>query len=145
MPTLTPPATVEHVESCAPASSERVSCPTCGKTFSGGAVVNGHYARHSGRSRGRGPTAGERLIPEAGPEFCREEYEWSEEHQCSVMLRRFYCDHCNHLVQWLEEIDQDFHDLTGQIVSGPGVTRAKATINRFLTDFPEAAGVQQKC
>jgi hypothetical protein len=141
MPTLTPPATVEHVECQAPSSRERVSCPTCNKTFNGGAVINGHYARH----RKRWPGVTQLLTPEDQPEFCREEYEWSEEHQCYVMLRRFFCDHCSHIVQWLEEIDPQFRDLTGQIVSGPGVTRAKATINRFLTDFPEAAGVQQKC
>jgi hypothetical protein len=133
MTTLTAPRTVEHVEASGLPSAGRVQCGRCGKVFCDTAVVSG---THQWDGEARQHT------------FEPDSYEWSHEHGCYVMLRRLYCDHCDHIMSWLEQVaplsDPSRGTLTGHVVSGPGYTRSRRTIDQFLRQFPQAAGVQQR-
>lgn len=62
---------------------------------------------------------------------------------CMTMLRRFYCDHCDHVVNWTEACNADLRP-QGFVISGPGYIRGRARIERFLRENPQASGVTQR-
>lgn len=59
--------------------------------------------------------------------------------------RRFYCDHCRHIVHW-HQVSNEAGDQLGDILPVDGVKfdiiRGKA-VEAFLRDHPAAAGVAQ--
>lgn len=77
---------------------------------------------------------------------------------CYFAQRQLYCDHCNHIITWLERIEPrsiedvliksvtstptiaDFR-FTGAMLSGPGYITQRKVIQRFLSNHPEARGV----
>jgi len=61
--------------------------------------------------------------------------------ECSV-IRRCYCDHCNHVMVWSELALPDGTPV-GTVLSGPGVYRGRTAVERFLKQHPHAAGVLQ--
>ncbi len=131
MTTSAPIPTVPPCDCAAPPSSGRVQCGRCGKVFCAGAVVTGNYEMVGGHRQ-----------------FIEGKFECSEEHGDLVAQRRLFCDHCHHIQSWLEFVQADpLHpdrgNLTGQIAGGPGYIRDKRQIDRFLREFPAAAGVEQ--
>jgi hypothetical protein len=110
--TIAPRTTVEHTECIAQPSAERVQCPYCEKVYAGGVIV----AAESG--------------------------EWSCEHRCFPLFRRFYCDHCDHLIAWSEASDGAGLP-TGVVLDGPRITADRRTVGVFLRQYPQSAGVQQ--
>lgn len=66
--------------------------------------------------------------------------EWSEFHQCMQVLRRCYCNHCHHIISWLEASDGRGRP-TGLLLSSPGITTGDDHIAKFLAKHPEATGV----
>lgn len=109
---LAPLSTVEPADCTAPPSAGRVECGVCGKTFTQGAVVTSRQMW------------------------------WSAEHQTFCKHRRLYCDHCDHLVTWLESCDAKGR-LTGAVVMGPGYVKHAKAIAAFLRKHPSARGVSQ--
>lgn len=105
-------ATVERSECVAAPSAQRVECPECGKTFCGGSVVK------------------------------EPPHDWSREHGCYLANRTLYCDHCHHLVKWIQATD-DMGFNAGAAVGEPTITRDRRIIDQFLRDHPQAAGVMQ--
>ena len=67
---------------------------------------------------------------------------WDDEHQCFSVMRRLYCDHCDHIQVWMEALNRD-GELSGMVLSGPGYQRGRRDIERFLREHPEATGVVQ--
>jgi hypothetical protein len=67
---------------------------------------------------------------------------WSEDHESHVVVRSLYCDHCNHVMHWLEASTEAGRPL-GVLLSGPGFVRQARAVERFLQRHPEAAGVAQ--
>jgi hypothetical protein len=107
---------VAPLDVCTPAecvarpSAERVSCPTCDKVFAGGAVVT-------------------RTPPN-----------WDAEAKCWSVPRMFYCDHCKHVVSWLEASD-DAGVPTGEVLVTPIRHSDKRFVAQLLASYPELKGV----
>lgn len=133
MLTYEPIDTVEPADCTAKPSKKRVECPTCSKSFSAGAIVT-HW----------------------------EEMGWHEGEGCWIVRRTVFCDHCHHLIDWLESLDgfnaacicstrrctcgaaeqvTGTGSLSGVIISGPGIRTGKREVARFLKKHPQAAGV----
>lgn len=105
--TYEPIATVEPPECVAQPSSQRASCPTCGKTFAGGSIVTDPA-----------------ILEDDG----------------FTVVRRMYCDHCDQVIAWKEMANAQGLP-TSVVVSGPGIVRARRSVTRFLSRYPQAAGV----
>jgi len=123
---LHPNETVADADYAAPESAERIGCPKCDKTYAGGAIVRGSFQATPGGCR----------------RFDQNVAVWSERHQCFVLQCRLYCDHCHVLHSWLEAADAVTHEPLGLVLEGPGSVSGRATVARFLSQFPRAAGVQ---
>lgn len=109
-------------------SAERIDCPTCGKTFVGGVIVTEWPGRYLA------------------------------EHGAWGVVRKLYCDHCDHVLCWMEALQggtvhTDVNAagdilaidgrLSGQWLMRIARVRTPAVVARFLTQHPEAAGVSQ--
>jgi len=125
-----PREVVEPVEAKAQGSEERVSCPTCDKTFHGGMIVSDyvgidHTTHHYQAVR--------RLFCD----HCRKIVTWFErvESRCrdEVDLK---------LTAGRRLTMSDFRT-TGHVLYGPYDTTGRQKIEQFLADHPEAAGVCQ--
>lgn len=69
--------------------------------------------------------------------------EWNPAHGCFASTRRFFCDHCHAVVTWVEQRDHA-GDLTGLVLSGPGLVRSRRYVESFLRQHPQATGVLQR-
>ncbi|MCC6679278.1 MAG: hypothetical protein IT445_00095 [Phycisphaeraceae bacterium] len=67
---------------------------------------------------------------------------YDQAEQSHSVLRQHYCDHCNHVINWVESSDAGGNP-TGVLITGPGVVRGNARVDRFLRRHPQAAGVVQ--
>ena len=65
-------------------------------------------------------------------------FEWC----CLSVTRRCYCDHCNVVIIWREQCDINGRTC-GTVLGEPGILKKHETIERFLRDHPQAAGVAQ--
>jgi len=107
----------EHAQKLA--LRDRAECPVCGKTFMGGAVVREDQA----------PITGAPLNGYLGA--------------CTLLT--LHCDHCDHLVTQLHAMEGG---RVGQPIAEYGLIpsntpRGRRTIDKFLTEHPEAKGVAQ--
>ena len=109
-------ATVEPADCVAHASAERASCPKCGKTVAGGAIVED---------------------PKENGIF------WLKKYRTLAIDRAFYCDHCDHVVEWSEAVHRTTTEPTGVVVAGPFIQSHPRVVAKFLRDHPQAAGVSQ--
>jgi len=64
-------------------------------------------------------------------------------HGRMLMLRQLYCDHCQHVQNWTEAVDENGRR-TGEIVSGPGRVFGRKQVAAFLHKHPQATGVMQR-
>ena len=104
---------VEHPEPRP--SSERVSCPMCGKMFAGGAVVT--------------------LPPFVDPRHPE---------QGTVCMRRFYCDLCQHVILWKEHVSSGACPIPDGVVLGQEILLDNPQyVSAFLANHPQADGVAQ--
>ena len=107
-----PRETVPATECCQQVSAETAECPVCQKAFRGGSIVTDKAVEFD---------------PAIGSHF---------------RLRKLFCDHCTHIVYWLQACTADGR-LVPQLLGGPGFYRSPARIEKFLAEHPEAAGVEQ--
>lgn len=112
--TTVPIPTVSAPDYQAEPSAERCSCGKCGKTFAGGAIVS---------------------HPPRIDQLAGKPINW-------VRVRVIYCDHCHHLMHWLEALN-GMMEPTSVILHGPKYIRSEQKIREFLSRYPQAAGVEQ--
>jgi hypothetical protein len=74
-------------------------------------------------------------IVNSEPLFCQVEQSWS-------IVRRLYCDHCDHIVIWTESANAA-GEPRGLQLNEPGLVRARSSVANFLRHHPEATGVLQ--
>jgi hypothetical protein len=69
------------------------------------------------------------------PTYWRDHGSWG-------VLRRLFCDHCDHVAGWLESSDSSGFR-TGVLLSGPSYIISPRSVANFLKKYPSAAGVAQ--
>lgn len=69
--------------------------------------------------------------------------QWDDREGCWVKRRRAFCDHCEGVIHWVEQVTP-MGALTGVVVRGPGLVRQRGHVERFLRDHPAATGVLQR-
>ncbi|MBB6429199.1 hypothetical protein [Algisphaera agarilytica] len=91
----------------------------------------------NGLEDGNGRGCGRKFAPGAvfdgAPTFDRKA-------KCWVVVRRFYCPHCETVTSWFEQCDET-GELTGVRLTAPLRYSDPKAVETFLNAYPEAAGV----
>lgn len=88
------------------------------------------------------PHCAKRFGPEA---VATDAAEWSDAEQTWIAARRFWCDHCDHLVVWSQLARGDgglFYPPV--LVSGPAIVRSRQRIAQHLRRHGRQIGVVQR-